>query len=85
MKRFDPKKLQAAIDEAGLSPAKFAGHLMARGYVTCQQPRQLILNWLSGKNTPGSNKLAGISDVLQKPTDWFLSEMPDEEPVAQEA
>jgi len=85
MKRFDPRKLQEAMDEAGLSPAKLAGHMMARGYFAAQQPTQMIRNWLSGKNTPGSNNLAGISDVLKKPADWFLSEVPDEEPVAQEA
>ena len=83
MKRFDPKKLQEAIDEAGLSTRKFAGHLMALGYLTCRNPREAVRVWLEGKHMPGSTNLAGMSVVLRKPTDYFFTEVPDENPDAE--
>lgn len=70
--KFEPKKLQKALDDSGLSVPQLA---KAMGYHG-QGGHRMIYNWLQGKTVPNVDSLARASDALGKPINFFMGVKP---------
>ena len=69
MKKFDYKKLIEFREEMGLSQNDLA--------YMCDISSQAVKYWEEGANVPNGEKLARISEVLDKPIDNFYTEAPE--------
>ena len=66
MRRFSPRQLRAAREEAGLRVERVAADAMVSS--------RIVQAWEAGKHVPDANKLARVADVLGLPLDSFYEE-----------